>query len=146
MIKQLSIVNRIEELNRVTLFVNDIANELKLDEEKHMEIGLVLEEIVSNTIFYAYPKGVEDTIDLTAKSNGKTLTLVIGDHGQTFDPTLTSNNMDDNPAERPVGGMGIHIAKTLMNEMRYQRLDGRNQLTMTTLLSLEANNEKNKGL
>jgi len=146
MFRHLSIVNRVEELSRVLHFVSEIADELKLDEEKRMEMELVLEEMVANVIFYAYPKGVEDTIELTAKSDGHTLTLVVGDHGKAFDPTLTNNiNMKENPAERPIGGMGIHIVRNLMNDMHYQRLNGQNLLTMTALLSQPVKHAKNEG-
>jgi len=39
--------------------------------------------------------------------------------------------MSVNPALREVGGMGIFIVKNLMNKVTYQRLEGRNLLTMT---------------
>jgi serine/threonine-protein kinase RsbW len=42
-----------------------------------------------------------------------------------------STDMDVNPAERDLGGMGIFIVKNIMNEVSYQRLDGKNLLTMT---------------
>jgi len=131
-IKQLSIKNRVDELQCVRLFVDDIANELSLDDEMQMNVGLVLEEMVANVIFYASPKDTEITIDIIAKSEGQTLTLVIGDNGRAFDPTqIKSNDMESNPAERPLGGMGIYIVKNIMDHISYQRLDGRNLLTMS---------------
>ena len=129
--KQITITNRVEDLQRVSLFVNHIADELQLNDELRMNLGLALEEMVSNVIFYAYPEDTEASIDLTAESDGQTLTLVISDQGQEFDPTLAeSNDMDADPAERPLGGMGIFIMKNIMNNVSYQRLDGHNLLTM----------------
>lgn len=129
--KEITLTNRVEELDRVSVFVNDIADELQLNDELRMNLGLALEEMVSNVIFYAYPEGTEANIDLTAESDGQTLTLIISDQGQEFDPTMAeSNDMDADPAERPLGGMGIFIVKNIMNHVSYQRLDGRNLLTM----------------
>ena len=128
---KLTIVNRIDELERVVRFVDEIANELNLDEEMHMNVGLVLEEMVSNVIFYAYSKDCEETIELSAKSDGQTLTLMLCDNGRAFDPTQSeSNDMEADPAERPLGGMGIFIVKNIMNNVNYQRLEGRNLVTM----------------
>ena len=128
---KLTIVNRIDELERVARFVDEIANELNLDEEMHMNVGLVLEEMVSNVIFYAYSKDCEETIELSAKSDGQTLTFMLCDNGRAFDPTQSeSNDMEADPAERPLGGMGIFIVKNIMNNVNYQRLEGRNLVTM----------------
>jgi serine/threonine-protein kinase RsbW len=55
----------------------------------------------------------------------------LSDRGREFDPTLSeSADMDVNPAERELGGMGIFIVKNIMNEVTYQRLEGKNLLTM----------------
>ena len=67
-----------------------------------------------------------------AKSDGKELTFVLSDQGKEFDPTAKEdNNLDVNPAERELGGMGIFIVKNIMNKVTYQRLEGKNLLTMT---------------
>ena len=125
------IKNRVEELERVAHFIDEIGEELSLDMELQMNLNLVMEEMVSNIIFYAYPEGVEATIELLAECDGKELTLILSDQGRAFDPTLKENfDMDVNPAERELGGMGIFIVKNIMNQVTYQRLEGRNLLTM----------------
>ena len=129
--KELKLKNQIGELERVNQFIEDIANELGLGMELRMNLNLVMEEMVSNVIFYAYPKGSEAEIELIAESDGKQLSFVLSDNGKEFDPTLKEDaNPDINPAEREIGGMGIYIVKNIMNEVSYQRLEGRNLLTM----------------
>ena len=129
--KEMCIKNRVEELERVARFIDEIGEELSLDMELQMNLNLVMEEMVSNIIFYAYPEGVEATIELSAECDGKELTLILSDQGRAFDPTLKENfDMDVNPAERELGGMGIFIVKNIMNQVTYQRLEGRNLLTM----------------
>jgi anti-sigma regulatory factor (Ser/Thr protein kinase) len=32
--------------------------------------------------------------------------------------------------ERPIGGLGIFLIRQIMNEVRYDRIDGKNVLTM----------------
>jgi serine/threonine-protein kinase RsbW len=129
--KEMSIKNQVAELDRVARFIEEIGEELSLDMELQMNLNLVMEEMVSNIIFYAYPEGVEATIELSAECDGKELTFVLSDQGRAFDPTLKENfDMDVNPAERELGGMGIFIVKNIMNQVTYQRLEGRNLLTM----------------
>ena len=129
--KELKLKNQISELERVNQFVEEIGDELGLDMELQMNLNLVMEEMVSNVIFYAYPQGTEAEIELVAESDGKEVTFVLSDSGKEFDPTMKESvNTDINPAERDIGGMGIFIVKNIMNKVSYQRLKGKNLLTM----------------
>jgi serine/threonine-protein kinase RsbW len=120
-----------QELERVNQFVEEICEELNLGMELQLNLNLVMEEMVVNVISYAYPEGKVADIELVAESDGKELTFVLSDQGKEFDPTLReAADMDVNPAERDLGGMGIYIVKNIMNEVSYQRLEGKNLLTM----------------
>ena len=130
--KELLIKNHLSELEKVGQFIEEIGDELGLSMEMIMNLNLVMEERVVNVIDYAYPEGKEADIELLAKSDGKELTFVLSDQGREFDPTAKEDNdMSENPAERQLGGMGIFIVKNIMNKVTYQRLDGKNLLTMT---------------
>ena len=130
--KEIRIKNQISELAQVAQFVEEIGEELGLSMELQMNLNLVMEEVVSNVIFYAYPEGVDAEIELLAKSDGKELTFVLSDQGREFDPTMKDDaDPNVNPAEREIGGMGIFIVKNIMNKVTYQRLEGKNLLTMT---------------
>ena len=129
--KEIKIKNEVGELERVNQFVEEIGAELGLDMELQMNLNLVMEEMVSNVIFYAYPEGKHEEIELVAESDGKELTFVLSDKGKEFDPTLKEDaDPNVNPMERDIGGMGIYIVKNIMNQVTYQRLEGKNLLTM----------------
>ena len=129
--KEIKIKNEVGELERVNQFVEEIGEELGLDMERQMNLNLVMEEMVSNVIFYAYPEGKHEEIELVAESDGKELTFVLSDKGKEFDPTLKEDaDPNVNPMERDIGGMGIYIVKNIMNQVTYQRLEGKNLLTM----------------
>jgi serine/threonine-protein kinase RsbW len=132
MTKELRIKNQMSELEKVSQFIDEIGEELGLSMELIMNLNLVMEEMVVNVISYAYPEGTDAEIELLAKSDANELTLVLSDQGKEFDPTKKKDSdMSVNPAERELGGMGIYIVKNLMNKVTYQRLEGRNLLTMT---------------
>lgn len=133
--KKLIIKNQVGELERVNQFIKEISEELGLDMELQMNLNLVMEEMVSNVIFYAYPEGKAADIELTAESNGKELTFVLSDQGKEFDPTAKEDaDPDVSPVEREIGGMGIFIVKNIMNQVTYQRLEGKNLLTMKKVI------------
>ena len=130
--KEICIKNKVSELEKVAQFIEEIGEELGLSMELQMNLNLVMEEMVTNVIFYAYPQDEEADIELLAKSDGKELTFVLSDQGKEFDPTAKEDNdLSVNPAERELGGMGIFILKNIMNKVTYQRLEGKNLLTMT---------------
>ena len=133
--KEICIRNQVGELERVNQFVEEIGEELGLDPELQMNLNLVMEEMVSNVIFYAYPEGTDADIELTAETNGKELTFVLTDQGREFDPTMKEDaDVNVNPADRDIGGMGIYIVKNIMNQVSYQRLEGKNLLTMKKVI------------
>ena len=127
--KEIKLKNQVGELERVNQFVEEIGEELGLDMELQMNLNLVME--VSNVIFYAYPEGKNAEIELVAESDGKELTFVLSDQGKEFDPTQKEDaDPNINPIDRELGGMGIYIVKNIMNKVTYQRLEGKNLLTM----------------
>ena len=134
--KELIIKNHVQELERVTAFVESIGEELRLSQELLGDLQLVMEEMVVNVISYAYPEGTTADITLIAESDGNELTFVLSDKGKEFDPTKKEDtDMSSNPAEREIGGMGIFIVKNIMNEVTYQRINGKNLLTMTKIIN-----------
>ena len=131
MTQTLTFKNEEQELNRVAEFMETVCDELQLDMHVAMKLQVAMEEMVTNVIFYAYPKGTSADITLTAESDGQELTFVLSDTGKPFDPTAKEDaDLDVNPMDREQGGMGILIVKNIMNEVSYQRLGDTNQLTM----------------
>ena len=129
--KEIKIKNQVSELEKVNAFIEEIGEELQLDMELLMNLNLVMEEMVSNVIFYDYPEGKTADIELSAECNGRELTFVLSDKGREFDPTMKEDiDTSTDPQDRDLGGLGIYIVKNIMNEVTYQRLEGKNLLTM----------------
>ena len=129
--KEIIIKNEIAELERVAVFVEEVSQLLSLDSEKTMNLNLALEEVVSNVILYAYPQKMGENIIIKASSDDNILVFTITDKGDEFDPTKVEDADITLAAEdREIGGLGIFIVKNIMNEVTYQRLDGKNILTL----------------
>ena len=63
--------------------------------------------------------------------NEDSIILVLTDTGKEFDPT-TAPETDVTLAadDREIGGLGIFLIRQIMNEVRYERIDGKNVLTL----------------
>ena len=122
--KVLCIKNDIHELSSLTQFLEEVGDELGLSPGLVMNLNLVLEEAVSNVIFYAYPKDaiVEEALTLTLTCEDDELTICLKDDGIAFDPTQKEDpDLTLSAEERPIGGLGIFLIRQLMDEVSYQR-------------------------
>ena len=129
--KEIIIKNEIAELERVAVFVEEVSQLLSLDSETTMNLNLALEEVVSNVILYAYPQKMGEDITITAQLDGGTLVFTITDKGEEFDPTKVEEaDVTLDAEDRQIGGLGIFIVRNIMNEVTYQRLEGKNILTL----------------
>lgn len=127
----MTIENQIEQLAGVTTFVEELGEELGLSVEHVFNFNLVLEEAMTNVIMYAYPEGETHEIWLTAIEQDGVVTFRVEDEGTAFDPTAVPDaDVTLSAEERAIGGLGIFLIRQLMDEVEYQRVNGRNQLTM----------------
>lgn len=94
-------------------------------------LNLALDEAMTNTINYGWPEGGEHEIALTLSVSGGTVLAEVADDGRAFDPLeVPPPDLDSDLESRPIGGLGVHFMKTLMDDVTYRREGGRNILTM----------------
>ena len=112
--------------------VLSILNEHGIERKIAFKIRLVLEEIIVNVVSYAYGEGKGDVeLRCAVEDDPKRLSFQIIDSGKPFDPTKVEEPDLDVPIEqRRIGGLGIFIVKSIMDEMVYERQDNQNILTL----------------
>lgn len=142
--------NEMTEVSRMRGFFFSVCREHGIDEEMAKTLNLAIEEWVANVVNYAYPKGTRGHVELTARveaplpstqeseashpsSLTRCLSIIIKDHGIPFDPTRYSEaDVEADLDDRPIGGLGIHLVRNIMDTMHYERTaDGYNVLTLT---------------
>ena len=135
--RRLIMKNEMTEVARMRAFFFSVCREHVIDDETAKTLNLALEEWVANVINYAYPKGMRGHVEVTADVKDDVLILVIKDHGAAFDPTQHEEvDIDAELDERAIGGLGIHLVRTIMDTVEYQRTsDGYNRLVLTKNLN-----------
>jgi anti-sigma regulatory factor (Ser/Thr protein kinase) len=96
------------------------------------ELQVILEEVALNIITHGYGEaGEAKGISVTLDSNERFITIVVEDEARAFDPTgRVEVDVSLPPGERPIGGLGVHLVKNLVESMHYERRGARNILTL----------------
>jgi Serine phosphatase RsbU, regulator of sigma subunit len=128
--RRLTLKNDVDELTKLPEFVDTVCEEAGVDMALIASLNLALEEAVTNVVLYAYVGG-EGTVDIDAVYTNKNLRFIITDSGIAFDPTKKEEaDTTLSAEERPIGGLGIHLVRQIMDSVNYERINGKNILTL----------------
>ena len=129
--KSIILANDISELSKLHAFIEGVGEDFLLTPDVVFNLDLVIEEAVVNIINYAYPKEEHQYIYLSAHVHEGSIVFVLTDTGKEFDPTIAPEaDITLSADEREIGGLGIFLIRQIMNEVRYQRIEGKNVLTL----------------
>ena len=140
----LKIKNNIEEIARVCDEVKVFCVNSHISDEKYHDIVLILDEVVTNVINYAYQEEQEEqTFQLHIIKENGVIDIKLIDDGVEFNPIDRDEpDTDSDLEERLIGGLGIFIVKQLSRSVSYARIDGKNHLQIEIAIS-EKDEEKN---
>ena len=131
LMETLTIENDVHEVTRFSQFMKSVTGKLGLELSLARQLRLAVEEAVVNVIDYAYPTGTKGDVTVKVMSNGHALHFQIIDSGVAFDPTVKENADTTLSAEdRQIGGLGILLVRELMDSVNYERIEGKNVLTL----------------
>lgn len=129
----LSLANRLQELPRLTSWIEQQVEVLQLSPQASMNVNLALEEWVVNIISYGYDDDHEHLITVRLWSDPCSLRIEVEDDGRPFDPTARGDVDTGATLEhRQVGGLGIHFIRKTMDDFTYRR-DGDRNIVMLSL-------------
>ncbi len=127
----ITLPNDVQTIPQLKEFVDGVARDLSFDNETTTSLNLAIEEAVVNAMSYAYPQGTTGDISIEAEANDVRLKFTITDSGDPFDPTAKEDaDITLSADERPIGGLGIFLVRQLMDSINYERLDGKNILSL----------------
>ena len=129
--KSIVLPNDTKEVPQLAAFVDEVCKVVGFSPSITMQMNLAIEEAVVNVMKYAYPPGTRGDVTVEAKSNDVRLKFTIIDSGMPFDPTVKADaDTTLSAEERPIGGLGIHLVRQIMDSVNYERMDNLNVLTL----------------
>jgi anti-sigma regulatory factor (Ser/Thr protein kinase) len=118
---------RLSELDHLAMIVHQFGEKHDLSEKIVFALNLALDELITNSIKYGYKESGEHTILVRLSFVPGEVTLVMEDDGGPFNPLEAQEPDITCPVEqRAVGGLGLHLLRNLMDEIHYERRDGKN--------------------
>ncbi len=128
--------NDMGEIHRLVELTDEFGLRHALARDIMNDVHLVLEEIVANVISYGLESGRADKVYVTMKCEAGVLTMRIEDRGIPFNPLDRPDvKIDSDVEDRPIGGLGIHLTRKLMDSVEYRREQDRNVLIITRRVS-----------
>jgi serine/threonine-protein kinase RsbW len=96
-----------------------------------IEMQVVLDEIVSNVIKYAWPEGGSHEFLVRLTIDETTVGVEVVDDGQAYDPRDAPLPAPvSSGRRRPPGGLGVHLIKQLVDFLEYERVDEHNRVSL----------------
>ncbi len=121
----------LSELDNLCEKLENFGQKIGLSKKLIFEINLALDELFTNIISYGFGDDEEHIIKVTLIPQQEELCLCIEDDGTPFNPIdFQTSDVAQSVENCKIGGLGIHIIRKLMDEIGYQRCDGKNILTL----------------
>ncbi len=122
----------LDELRRIDESIEEFARTESWSPELEFQVKLVFEEIGINIVNHGHDDDSPHEVEIQIVSDMDTITVEITDDARPFNPLTDTPPPDINASleDRPVSGLGIHLVRTLMDEVRYRRERGKNLLTL----------------
>ena len=116
-------------------FIDELTNKFKdhftsIDQDIKNKVAIIIDELINNYISY------EDlnTLFIEARFNVKDNKLFMEfiNNGEDFNPlTIKENSYTEYSDDIVPGGLGILIVKEITNDVKYERVDGLNKLSIS---------------
>ena len=123
--------SKLSELKTLCRHLEDCGNVLELPQKCLFEINLGLDELFTNIISYGFEDQLEHQIKFSLAMEKETLVVQVEDDGKPFNPLDTAGpKVSQDLDSINIGGLGIHLVKNMMDDIDYQRVEGKNKLIL----------------
>jgi len=121
----------IQEIPTIREDLSSLKSLWSIPDSEMRQIRLIIEEIFSNIIRYAFSDSEEHFVQVYIKKANDEISIQITDDGIPFNPLDYDQGASSDPASSADGGMGLTLIKTFSNSIAYERVDSNNQLFIT---------------
>jgi anti-sigma regulatory factor (Ser/Thr protein kinase) len=128
--RRITISAEMEEIPRALEIFEEVMAASGFCRQEMLRLQLAVEEACANIVLHGYGEE-EGKICLKALVDGDRLFVTVEDEGEPFDPTACSPpRLEEDLEGRGIGGLGIHLMRSLVDGISYEFMDGKNVLTL----------------
>ncbi len=128
----LIMIDDLGEIPRILDALADWGTEQKMATSLVSKLQLVCDEILANIAAHAWEQQGGHEIRISLSRGGGKVKCVFRDDGRPFNPLGRSTpDISTSVTDRPIGGLGIHLTRQLMDDVVYRQEEGDNILTLT---------------
>jgi phosphoserine phosphatase RsbU/P len=115
----------LDALSSIRQYVKTAAEAAGLDRSAAYSLVLAVDEIATNVIEHGYQEaGLKGDISVGAARDNNNLVIRLADTGKSFDPNslpdINDIELSKELEDRPVGGLGIMLAKIGVDDLQYE--------------------------
>ncbi len=127
----LHLKNEPEDIDRALQSFATFCKRTQLTEDMQNSVSIVLDDLLNNIISYAFEDSEEHEIGVSFRTDEQRLVITVVDGGVEFDPFLKGEpDIESDIDERRIGGLGIHMIKSIMDDYSYRRIREQNQVVL----------------
>jgi len=134
---KLKLIAKEENLDTVNEFVNRQLAQSSCSTDTRVKIDIAVEELFINIASYAYApqEHGEVLIKMSFTDTPPAVTISFSDRGAPYNPLSHPDPDVTLPLEkRQIGGMGLYLVKSLMDDVQYRYYDEQNEITIKKIL------------
>ena len=123
------IKNNREELKMLNRSIRTFLSTIKIPPKTIYKVDLILEEMITNIIKYGYNDNKDHEIEIKMNITKEYIRIRIIDDGKEFDSEISpAPNIETPLEEMRLGGLGLHLVKNIIHNMKYKRHKKKNVL------------------
>ena len=127
----ITINNDLNQIATVIAKFGEFATEHELPPAMGRKMSIVFDDLLNNVVSYAFPDEGEHEIDIRAELVREQLTVTISDDGIPFNPlSIQAPDTSVSLEDRELGGLGIHLVRSMVDDISYQRRINKNVLSV----------------
>jgi len=132
----LEIPNDLDAIDLVNERFNVFAETHRVPAAVRRSFNIALDDLINNVVSYAYDDDRPHLIAVALRLDPDELECAIADDGRAYDPfAAEAPDVDLDLDERGIGGLGVHLVRSLMDDVSYERRDGKNVVTLRKRLA-----------
>lgn len=136
-VRRITLSNDLSELRSLVRELGGFAESAGIPQAELSRFELVLDEVFTNIVSYAFPEGGRHEIDVVLDHLEGQVEFTVEDSGSKYDVLANAPGKESAEGaltDRAIGGLGVYLVQKIMDEVEYRRIRNRNRLVMRKTL------------